>query len=175
MSPAGYQQFALHFGTPYPNNINRYGARGYSNGHQIFPNKGVNMGDQTNDNVNDIAVISSASSLTGNGYVLMLYGQDIPTDVEILKEQPEDFYLNQNYPNPFNPSTTIKYDIAKSGKVELVIFDMLGKKIKTVVNEFQNPGNYNAVFDASRFASGVYLYQLKVNDYVDTKKMILLK
>jgi parallel beta-helix repeat protein len=88
---------------------------------------------------------------------------------------PEEFYLYQNYPNPFNPTTIIRYDIAKAGQVELFIYDVLGRRIKTVVNKFQNSGSYEAVFDASHLASGVYFYQLRAKSFVVTKKMLLLR
>ncbi len=178
MSPAGYQQFALHFGTPYPNNINRYGARGYSNANGVFPEKGVNMGNQTNDGVNDIAVISNAVSKNRNGYILMLYGQNIPTDVEILKEQPEDFYLNQNYPNPFNPSTVIDFQITTTANVKLIIYDSLGKEIDTLINDELPAGNHQVEFDASKYnlSSGVYFCKLKVKGGgSSTIKIVFLK
>ena len=168
MSPAGYQQFALHFGTPYPNNINRYGARGYSNGGDVFPKKGVNMGDQTNDGVNDIAVI-------GGGYVLMLYGQDIPTEVKYKSLQLQEFNLFQNFPNPFNPITTIKYDFPIASDVSLIIYDILGRKVKELVNNKQQAGRYEVQFNATNLASGVYVYQLIADKYISSKKMIFLK
>jgi hypothetical protein len=88
---------------------------------------------------------------------------------------PKEFYLYQNYPNPFNPTTTIKYDVARPGMVELIIFDMLGRKVKSLVSEQQNAGSYDVVFNASHLASGVYFYKLSANDYVETKKMVFLK
>jgi len=175
MSPAGYQQFALHFGTPYPNNINRYGARGYSNAHPRFPEKGINIGDQTNDSVNDIAVIVVGGSATGNGYVLMLYGQDIPTDIKEESSLPIDINLFQNFPNPFNPITTIKYDLPNTSDVSLIIYDILGRKVKELVNTKQEAGRYEVQFNASNLASGVYIYQLNAEKYINSKKMILLK
>ncbi len=171
MSPAGYQQFALHFGTPYPNNINRYGARGYSNGGDVFPRKGVNMGDQTNDSVNDIAVI-------GGGYVLMMYGQDIPTDVkEETLQQPEEFKLYQNFPNPFNPATSIQYAIGSKQLITLKIYDILGNEIVTLINEIQSPGEYTIEFNADKYklSSGTYFYKLKTEGGEITRKMLFLK
>lgn len=81
----------------------------------------------------------------------------------------------QNYPNPFNPSTTLKYQIPQNGFVTLKVYDILSKEVATLVNEVKTQGRYEATFDASSLASGVYLYRLNVNDYVDVKKMILLK
>jgi hypothetical protein len=86
-----------------------------------------------------------------------------------------EYNLEQNYPNPFNPSTTIKYQLPKAGMVTLKIFDMLGKEVANLVNDFKNEGKYDVNFDASKLASGVYIYQIKSNDYISSKKMMLLK
>ncbi len=86
-----------------------------------------------------------------------------------------DYSLRQNHPNPFNPLTTIKYQISQNGFVTLKVYDILGKEIATLVNEEKPSGRYEVSFNASSFVSGVYLYRLNVNDYVDVKKMILLK
>ena len=96
---------------------------------------------------------------------------------ETLKEEiiPKEYTLYQNYPNPFNPITTIKYDLPKAGEVELVVYDILGRKVKTLVNQTQQAGRYEMQFSASSLASGVYIYQLKTKDFVNSKKMILLK
>ena len=88
---------------------------------------------------------------------------------------PNTYTLYQNYPNPFNPATTIKYQIPKPGLVTLKVFDILGREVATLVNENKVEGIYDFTFDASRFASGVYIYQLRANDYVSSKKMLLLK
>jgi len=85
------------------------------------------------------------------------------------------YALEQNYPNPFNPATTIKYQIPEGGIVTLKIYDILGSEVTTLVDDFKNEGKYETTFDASSLASGVYLYRLKVNDFVNTKKMIFLK
>ncbi len=88
---------------------------------------------------------------------------------------PETYDLSQNFPNPFNPATTINYQMPENGFVTLKIYDILGKEVATLVNEQKNQGRYSVNFDASRLASGVYIYQLRVNDYVSSKKMLLLK
>jgi tetratricopeptide (TPR) repeat protein len=88
---------------------------------------------------------------------------------------PKTYNLFQNYPNPFNPSTTIKYQIPKPGLVTLKVYDILGREVATLVNENKIEGFYDFTFDASRFASGVYIYQVRVNDFVSSKKMVLLK
>ena len=88
---------------------------------------------------------------------------------------PKTYGLSQNYPNPFNPSTTIRYQIPKPGLVTLKVYDILGKEVATLVNENMIEGSYDYSFNAAKFPSGVYIYQLRVNDYVSSKKMIMLK
>ena len=88
---------------------------------------------------------------------------------------PNKFSLEQNYPNPFNPTTNIEFNLPEQGEVELTVYDLLGNKIKTLVNEQKNAGNYNVTFDGKNLASGVYYYLLKTNGSLITKKMILMK
>jgi PKD repeat protein len=88
---------------------------------------------------------------------------------------PKTYDLSQNYPNPFNPVTTIKYQIPEAGSVNLVIYDILGREISTLVNTFQAAGYYEMRFDATDVASGVYFYRLKTEKFSDLKKMIILK
>jgi hypothetical protein len=96
---------------------------------------------------------------------------------------PDKFFVEQNYPNPFNPATTIAFGIPEAGNVKLKIFDITGKEIKTLLNEYRDAGYYTAKFDASGLASGVYVYRLAVSpsnpiesgNYVSVKKMLFLK
>jgi hypothetical protein len=91
---------------------------------------------------------------------------------------PKEFCLEQNYPNPFNPTTTIKYripDIGTRHAVSLRIFNLLGREVATLVNENKPAGNYQVTWNASTMSSGVYFYQLKSGNFVETKKMLLLK
>ncbi len=88
---------------------------------------------------------------------------------------PQVYALEQNYPNPFNPSTTIRYQLPQDGFVTLKIYDILGREVTTLVNEEKTKGRYEVNFNASSLASGVYLYRIKVNDYVAVKKMLMLK
>ncbi|MCX7877042.1 MAG: alpha/beta fold hydrolase [Ignavibacteria bacterium] len=89
--------------------------------------------------------------------------------------QPERFSLSQNYPNPFNPSTMIEYSIAKAEKVELKVYDLLGREVATLVNEIQAPGSYNVTFNAKNLSSGVYFYRLTAGGFTDIKRMVLVK
>ena len=97
------------------------------------------------------------------------------TGVNDRNNLPGKYILYQNYPNPFNPLTIISYQIPKEGFVTLKICDVLGKEVATLVSESKSTGRYKVNFNASNLASGVYLYQLKVNDFVATKKFVLLK
>lgn len=93
----------------------------------------------------------------------------------ISTEMPRNFSLSQNYPNPFNPVTNIKFSIAKSGNVKLVIFDINGREVAAVVNEYLSAGIYKADFDGKNLASGIYFYKILTNEFTDVKKMILVK
>lgn len=86
-----------------------------------------------------------------------------------------EFKIYQNYPNPFNPITNIKYQIQKAGLVTLKIYDITGREIKILVNEVKYPGSYTVTFNAREFSSGVYFYRIQSGDFVQVKKMILLK
>ncbi len=88
---------------------------------------------------------------------------------------PNAFSLSQNYPNPFNPVTSIKYSIPKQSIVKLVVYDLIGQEIAILVNGNKQPGYYEAEFDASNLASGVYFYKLEANEFVDVKKMVVIK
>ena len=97
------------------------------------------------------------------------------TDVEDEDNVILTYDLSQNYPNPFNPATQIRYTLEQSGDVTLRVFDVLGKEVVTLVNETQNAGRHVVDFNASNFASGVYLYRLEAGSFVQVKKMILMK
>jgi hypothetical protein len=90
-------------------------------------------------------------------------------------EIPNAFSLSQNYPNPFNPTTNIKFSIPQAGLVKLTVFDILGREVSVLVNEVKTAGNYVADFDASMLSSGVYFYRLESGNFVETKKMLLVK
>jgi photosystem II stability/assembly factor-like uncharacterized protein len=127
--------------------------------------------------------------VTGNNRTLLKYG--LLTDVEDEPTQPTEFKLEQNYPNPFNPSTTIRYSVPSNVKsqtlnVIIKVFDILGNEIVTLVNEEKPAGSYEVDFQSSLnshsskgvplgLASGIYFYQLKTGEYIQTKKMLLLK
>ena len=103
------------------------------------------------------------------------------TAVEQVKLQiPSGYTLSQNYPNPFNPTTSIVYQLAKNGDVQLSIFNTLGQRIRTMVNGAQNAGTHTVVWDGKNdfgknVSTGIYLYQLRTGDFVKTKKMVLVR
>lgn len=104
----------------------------------------------------------------------------VVTSVTSPKEIPLSYSLSQNYPNPFNPSTTITYELPSVSRVVLRVYDVLGREVKTLVDEVKNPGRYEVKFDATRLASGVYFYRMDISgntgkDFVSTHKMLLLK
>ncbi|HAY33581.1 MAG TPA: T9SS type A sorting domain-containing protein [Ignavibacteria bacterium] len=88
---------------------------------------------------------------------------------------PREYKLYSNYPNPFNPSTNIKFDLPKDVQVYIKIYDMVGREVKTLVNEFKTAGRYSVTFSGSDFASGVYYYKIKAGEFEQVRKMILLK
>ena len=88
---------------------------------------------------------------------------------------PEEFALYQNYPNPFNPSTKINFDVPASAFVNVSIYNSIGEKVATVVNEQMEAGSYSVRFDATNLASGIYIYRLTANNQVFTNKMMLIK
>ena len=101
-------------------------------------------------------------------------------EVVITNLAPNEFALEQNYPNPFNPITRIKYSIpsgvkSEMSEVKLIIYDLLGREIEILVNEEMIPGVYEVVWNAADYSSGIYYYQLKTDNFVETKKMLLLK
>ncbi|HZW38489.1 MAG TPA: T9SS type A sorting domain-containing protein [Ignavibacteriaceae bacterium] len=88
---------------------------------------------------------------------------------------PNVYSLSQNYPNPFNPSTTIKYSIPKAEKVKVTVFNILGKQVTDLVNEYKEAGNYQVNFNADNLSSGTYFYKIQAGSFTETKKMLLLK
>jgi len=93
----------------------------------------------------------------------------------VTNDVPAGYALSQNYPNPFNPSTEIEFKVAKAGMTTLVVYDILGREVSTLVNQNMNPGTFTVKFDASRFASGTYIYTFTSGTARITKKLMLLK
>lgn len=98
------------------------------------------------------------------------YTTDVNNDVLNLQWE-----LSQNYPNPFNPSTEIRYTVADGCVVKLVIYNLLGKEIETVINKYHAPGSYSIEFDGGKLSSGIYFYKIEADNFRDFRKMVLLK
>jgi hypothetical protein len=99
----------------------------------------------------------------------------IYTSDEDQKEIPKETELKQNYPNPFNPITNLNYSISETGNTKLVVYNVLGQEVATLINAIKSPGNYSLSFNASDLSSGIYIYQLKTPHKTITKRMMLIK
>ncbi len=138
----------------------------------------INVGSSSMDNempfgINHFLILKDGSAMVQ----MHKFGtRSVITGIERLNNTiPDNYTLSQNYPNPFNPSTLINYSIPSPGLVTLKVFDMLGREVTTLVNTQQAAGNYKVSFDASQLASGVYFYRISTNNFVSTKKMLLMK
>ena len=138
----------------------RWGAGSCTIGRKVFVIGGA---DINNQRLTTVEEYDPALDLTD------VKGQENQNDISKV------FNLYQNIPNPFNPKTTINFSIPKEVRVNLVIYDILGKKVKDLKNEVMKPGYYEVEFNASALTSGVYFYRIKAGDFVQTKKMLLLK
>jgi DUF1680 family protein len=121
-----------------------------------------------------------SNGYAGGVFYIRLLRPKSRTDIKKNLNRPYFFKLNQNYPNPFNPNTKITYSVLQSSNITLKVFDLIGQEIATLFEGIHQPGDYEATFDGSKLASGVYFYQLSVNsnrtsNFVETKKLILLK
>ena len=148
--------------------------------------------------VSSIAIDGSGNKWIGTDGGLAVYKEggvvSVEEKIDASNTIPTNYVLHQNYPNPFNPSTTIKYQLPsnlanrqagvksetmptgrQAANVKLMVFDILGREVVTLVNEKQNPGYYEVEWNAKAIPSGVYFYQLKTGSYVETKKMLMMK
>ena len=133
-------------------------------GNVIYPN----IGDEQ-------TVLTYRPIKTGDKVNFTANKSLITTGVEENNITPEKFELKQNYPNPFNPSTTISFNIPQDGKVKLSIYNILGQKLTTLVDDYKTKGNYKIMFNGSNFASGVYIYSLQYGNQILTRKMMMVK
>ncbi len=131
-------------------------------------------------------VMSSSFTLTAGTHSLTLSGANAYIDyVQLIKESaatsvengelPLSFALMQNYPNPFNPTTTINFTLANTSNVKLIVYNILGQKIATLIDTRLVAGAHTVLFDASKYSSGVYIYRLEAGDFRSSKKMVLIK
>ncbi len=151
------------------------------------------FGGTGNDNCSSVSRNSSDNIYVSGAFDLTSYFDDISitmpdgdydlyaaklsytTDVDDSDEIDYSFSLKQNYPNPFNPTTKITYSIPASSQVNLIIYDMLGREVETLVNEIQNAGKYEIKFNADGLSSGIYFYRLRTEQFSKTMKLLLLE
>ncbi len=150
--------------------------------HTLFrtSNGGLNWSKQIPDSTETLNAIHFINAYTGwlaGNHGLLLYTTNGGSTFvnEINGNIPEKYLLSQNYPNPFNPTTKIQFEVPSSKFVKIVVFDILGKEVQTLVNESLQPGTYETSFDGSSLTSGVYFYRLITNEFTETKKMLLIK
>ncbi|MEJ2613722.1 MAG: T9SS type A sorting domain-containing protein [Ignavibacteriaceae bacterium] len=134
-----------------------------------------------------LSYLTDKFQLTGGDHQFTISGGNFNLDyVQLIKDsvvagvlnrniQPNSYSLSQNYPNPFNPTTNINFSIAKASNVKLIIYNILGQKVATLINNYMSAGTYTYQFNASNLASGVYIYSLDAGSYKMNKKMVLLK
>ncbi len=119
--------------------------------------------------------------LVKRDYIFLYFSQwtlvdySIITSVKYNRSLQVDYILFPNYPNPFNPTTTINFSTPSNGFVKLSVLNTLGEEVSTLVNEFISAGSHEVTFNAENLASGIYFYRLKAGDFVETKKMVLLR
>ncbi len=120
-------------------------------------------------NSSDLSLQAYQNAIADDYYIPRI----INTQIKI--EQPIEFLLKQNYPNPFNPVTTITYQIPERAKVILKVYDILGREVETLVEEIKEPGQYEIKFNGKNLVSGIYIYKIIAGNFIETRKMILIK
>lgn len=123
----------------------------------------------------DVTVSNGSFVDTLDGSSVTTFVADATSGMGDVSTVPQTFVLSQNYPNPFNPTTRIAYTIGQAGYVSLKVYNLLGQEVATLFKGIHQPGRYEATFNASGFTSGVYFYQLRAGNFIDTKKLLLLK
>ncbi|HIF28625.1 MAG TPA: T9SS type A sorting domain-containing protein [Candidatus Marinimicrobia bacterium] len=131
----------------------------------------------------DVTILSySGGGNSGGGFSYSRTA--VTTSVDIITDDgsvlPVAYALHQNYPNPFNPVTTLRYNLPENRLVNIIIYDMLGRRVKTLINQNQDAGHKSVTWDATNdfgkpVSAGIYLYQIQAGEYISTKKMVLLK
>lgn len=122
-----------------------------------------------------LAAFNSATDFALVNAAYIAAGGKSITGIKEINSLPHTYSLSQNYPNPFNPSTNISFSLEKASNVTLKVYNILGQKVATLVNQFMQEGSYTYQFDASKLASGIYIYRIEAGGFVSAKKMILMK
>jgi hypothetical protein len=151
----------------YPNPV------GFQFGYKLDQNWWSELSDPPKE-IGD-KLIQTIPNAAGIFWVDFTVTQVFPTGVDDIKNLPGEFSLAQNYPNPFNPTTKITFTIPEQGRVTLDVFNILGQKIKVLIDSYKNTGTYILDFNAEDLSAGIYLYRLSTNNYTTAKKMILIK
>jgi len=157
-----------------------YAGGFYGAGLYRSTNYGVNWYQVQNGLYNRMVTTINFDN-SGYGYAGTYYGGLYKTNIStiginvISTEIPEKYSLSQNYPNPFNPQTVIKFTVPKNSHVKLDVFDALGKKVETLVDQNMNPGTFEVTWNAIAYSSGVYFYKIETEGFSETKRMILTK
>lgn len=158
--------------------FNTYGYIYASNDNGIFcsTDLGITWANIDSDKQVTAMAIDSDNFLYIGTSQQGIYRSNLPlTDVKSANNIPINFILEQNYPNPFNPSTKISYSIPEYENVKIILYDMLGRKVRTLLNEYKPAGIYEIEFYADNLSSGVYIYTLQAGEFIQTRKMLLLK
>jgi hypothetical protein len=144
---------------------NEGGRGGFGNNHY----------ENIDDSQSEVRIRSQFGSINPKYYDAWDYDNEQPMGVEQLSGAAESYRLDANYPNPFNPSTTITYAIRRAGHVTLKVYDMFGREVASLVNGYTPAGEYRATFDARSLTSGSYTYELRVDGFAQSRKMMLVK
>lgn len=174
---AGFFSSQTLEGLSFPDRINGYAVASGSVLRSTNAGSTWNTSLGVEQNLNALSFYDSLNGMVvGSSGLILRATKGSLTNVETLIDGlPKQSFLYQNYPNPFNPITTIRFQIPHSSFITLKVFDMLGREIATLVDEEMKSGSYVRTFDGSRLASGVYFYQLRDRNLVQTKKLLLLK
>jgi hypothetical protein len=117
----------------------------------------------------------SSNTQVVSGFLGYVFAQSTAVSVSNNEGIPAAYNLDQNYPNPFNPTTVVSCQLPVAVEVRLVVYDLLGREVTVLVDQWKNPGKYTFVFDAKGLASGMYIYRMTAGEYVAAKKMMLLR
>lgn len=143
---------------------------------RLFGTSGIGSNISKLCNVDTLTGHADTIGTTGKKGINGIAINTHPIGIQPISSQiPETFNLNQNFPNPFNPTTSIRFDLPKRSAVKIEIFDILGRSIGEIVNETLDAGRFEVKWDASNYASGIYYYRIEAADFVQTRKMVLLK
>ena len=167
-------------------NVSFFDQSSYSPTSWLWVLPGTNMPTTTQQNPTNIvyntpgtySVTLAATNSNGSDNLVKQCYITVVTNIGIVNNNnqiPDKFSLSQNYPNPFNPVTNIKFQIPNLSNVSLIVYDMLGKKVTNLIDKQLNPGTYTVDWDASDFPSGVYFYKMTAGDFIEIKRMVLVK